>query len=107
MFEWLRKWIIGIGIKKPLEWLIIICNGRKRYLAVLAFVVTQLDHIFSQANLASAHSYTQVVLDTLSQSVATPTAADYGWLGLVLIALFDILRKWVIDDTTKAKKEPS
>lgn len=103
MLNWiLKKLFVDSYIKQAVAWLIKVLDGRKRYLAIFAFILVQGEAVLHQVKgMELVNSYLDVVIDVLRQSITLPTSADLGVWGFLIIALFDALRKAVTNEPVR------
>lgn len=97
--NWLRRKLIGTYLRDLLSGVLEKLDGKKRYVSLLLFVVLLASRVMEGAtNLDTLQSILAAVVQVLSASVTTPTEADFGVYGFILVALFDALRKWAVED---------
>lgn len=97
----IKKWIIDWLLKGYLTKLLALLDGKKRYVSIILLLLILGQAVAVQVGQSGASSLLQVVIDVLSQSVTTPTPAQFGAWGFLLVALFDMLRKWLEEDLKK------
>jgi len=106
---WLKKliieWLLNGWVKKALALLLAVTDGKKRYLAIIIFIMMQIASVLSDIGQAEAAITLIAIIDALKDSVGNPTAADFGAYGFILIALFDALKKWALADFGKAQEK--
>jgi len=94
MLTWLQNFIGKRYLSKITGWALGLLNGKKRWLAGLAFVGLQTERVIANAtNVETFAGYLHTVNEVLANSITAPTEVDLGIWGAIAVALFDALRK--------------